>query len=93
MPCFYIKTRFPDGVCDTPEADEYPSLDAARQDALVGAKELVADALRRSGPLSVALDRAIEIVDERGQVAATISFREAAEADLRSKAKGTAMNP
>lgn len=58
------------------------SLEDARQEALRGAREIMAENLKRGLPLL--LEERIEIVDEHGTLLSTITFREAAGLDGRS---------
>ncbi|WP_129794368.1 hypothetical protein [Sphingosinicella sp. CPCC 101087] len=60
---------------DDDEGRELPGLEAAREAALEGARDLVCDAIKRQG--NVNLDHYIEIADDRGETLLKVTFREA----------------
>lgn len=83
MPMFYCHVRASNTYAEDLEGSEHSSLDAARRDAVMGAKHIIGEAIRNGIPLSSALARTIEIADDRGQKVLTIPFAEAAEIDTR----------
>ena len=89
MPIFYSHIQS-DGIYMTdPEGGEYPSLDAARQDAVLSARHIIGEAMKSGAPLRFALKRTFEITDEDGQQVAVLPFAEAAEIDLQTTGDGS----
>lgn len=75
VPRFFFNIR--DGgqtFCD-PEGTELATLDAARHEALMDARWILAEELRTG---RVTLERQLEITDEAGQVLATVHVRDVA---------------
>lgn len=72
-----------------PEGGEYPSLDAARRDAVLSARHIISEAMKSGTPLHCALKRTFEITDEDGKQVAVLPFAEAAEVDLQTKGRGS----
>jgi hypothetical protein len=73
MPRFYFHV-FNDVVTTDDEGLDLPDLDAAREQALESARELVCDAVHK-GHLN--LDHRIEIEDEKGDRLLVLTFRDA----------------
>ena len=73
MPRFYFHLRN-DVIADDEEGQELPDLAAAREVAIMNARELAA-ATVLEGRLH--LGHYIEIENEHGQIVATVTFREA----------------
>lgn len=70
---YFLHIRSHDGVVRDLEGAEYSDLEAARQDAIKSARELLSEMLRRG---EVVNGRTIEICDEEGRVRDTVSLRE-----------------
>ena len=64
-------------VAVDPEGAEYSSLQEAREDALAGARELGAAALKAGSSLDVIMHKVFEIRGEDGVLLLTILFSEA----------------
>jgi hypothetical protein len=73
LPRFYLSLRDGEFLRDD-EGQEFASLDAARDTAVRGAREIMAEDVKR-GVLS--LGDSVEITDENGQRVATVAFRDA----------------
>jgi hypothetical protein len=73
MPRYYFHV-FNDAVAMDDEGVDLPDLDAAREQALESARELVCDAVHK-GHLN--LEHRIEIEDEKGERVLTLTFRDA----------------
>jgi hypothetical protein len=86
MPRFFFNVRDGDQTFCDPEGTELASLDAARHEALMDARWILAEGLRTG---RVALDRRFEITDKAGQILATVRFQDA----LSQPLDGTAMVP
>lgn len=74
MALFHLHVFQPDVVAQDEEGVELPNLDAARQEAVRGARSIMCEEL---GTGSLSLDCHIDIEDSSGQVLATVLFREA----------------
>lgn len=72
MPRFFFHI-YDDGVARDDEGRVYPDLEAAKGEAIKGARELMCEELRKG---SLTLSHRIEVEDEDGNVVATIAFRE-----------------
>jgi hypothetical protein len=71
MPRFFIHVRHSDTLTEDPEGYELPNFEAARDEALAAAREIMANGLR-----SERLDcEHLEIHDEAGQFLITVSVR------------------
>lgn len=77
MPRFYLSLRDGEFLRDD-EGQEFADLDAARDTALRGAREIMAEDIKR-GILS--LNDRVEITDENGERVATVTFRDAVHID------------
>ncbi|QNN68536.1 hypothetical protein H9L13_05070 [Sphingomonas lutea] len=75
MPRYFLSLRDGEFLRDD-EGQEFASLDAARDTAVRGAREIMAEDVKR-GVLS--LGDSVEITDENGQRVATVVFRDAIE--------------
>ncbi|HEX3809792.1 MAG TPA: hypothetical protein VHW02_08815 [Rhizomicrobium sp.] len=73
MPQFYFNVRDGSEVFRDPVGSECQSLDDAKADAKIAAREFVVEALRFERPVD---GRVIEITDENGKVLAEIPFRD-----------------
>jgi len=72
MPRYFFHIRSSDGIIEDPDGSDLPDLDAARREAELSARDLLADLLRQG----VALDgQAFEITDEMGQILERLPFR------------------
>ena len=72
MPKFYFHIRHGDVVKQDPEGSELASIEEARQEAVLAARELLAERLLRGQPVN---DDVFEIADEGGIVVDTVAFR------------------
>ncbi len=83
MPRYFLPILLLDGtLIEDREGFDLPDLDAARREALAGAGEILAHAIRRGRDL---LDEAILITDERGQELDRVAFVEAIPESLRRR--------
>jgi hypothetical protein len=73
MPRFFFHSRNQDQTHLDPDGAELPSLTMAMAEAVLSAREMMADELRR-GPLT--LGRSFDIADEDGHVLTTIAFHD-----------------
>lgn len=78
MPRYFLHIRDEDGLTPDEEGAELPDLDAAKAEAIAGARDILAEKLRAGEVLSGAV---IEIADETGQVLAVVRFRDAIRLD------------
>lgn len=74
MPRYFFHVRNGDSLIQDLEGIDLPDLDAARIEALEGARSLLSETVRTGGVLD---GQRFEIVDESGQVLDTLSFRDA----------------
>lgn len=72
MPRYFLHIREHHEFIEDPDGADYPDLDAARAEAVHGARDILVEKLRRGDPLDGA---AIEITDENGKVVETVPFR------------------
>ena len=77
MPRFFFRVC-DDHDCEDPEGIELPDLDAAYQEAIRGARSIMAEQVNKGRLL---LTGRIEIKDQSGRIALFVSFREAVEVD------------
>jgi hypothetical protein len=73
VPRFFFNIHDGDQTFCDPEGTELADLDAARHEALMDARWMLAEGLRTG---RVVLARHFEITDEAGQVLATVRFRD-----------------
>jgi hypothetical protein len=57
------------------EGSRLPSLDAARELAILSARQMMAEAVAHGNPIG--LERTFEVYDERERLLLTVSFRDA----------------
>ena len=74
MPRFYLHIRDGDRFLEDPDGSELPDLDAARAEAMASARELLADKIKAG---EVVNGQRFEIVDEAGEVRATVPVKDA----------------
>jgi len=73
---FFLNVRNPTGdITIDPDGQEFETLREAEAEARATARDLMADALRSALP--VGLERVIEIVDETGEIVASVAFEKA----------------
>ena len=75
MPMYFFNLRRQGEVFPDPEGQEFPDMNAARTEAIEGARDLATDRVRSGEPINLAY--CFEITDEAGQLQATIEFSEA----------------
>ena len=80
MPKFYIHFLSNQGLANDPEGTDFPSLADARGQALVSARELIANDIKAGSARAL---EAVIIADERGHVLTTIPADSALPASLR----------
>jgi hypothetical protein len=86
VPRFFFNIRDADQTFYDPEGTELAALDAARHEALMDARWMLAEELRAGG---VTLERQFEITDEAGQVLATVRFRDVVSQSLDGTASAS----
>ena len=74
MPRFYFHIRDGETLIEDPDGSELPDLEAARVEALEGARTILAEKVKAG---AVVDGQRFEIVDESGAVRATLPFRAA----------------
>lgn len=84
MPTFYFNHRTAEGLAKSREGDTFADAEAARRDAVMAARQMVANALIAGTPLSVATEGSYEVADESGTVVAVVSFTDAIHEDMRT---------
>ena len=75
MPRYFFNV-YDDIVAIDPEGVELPSVEAARLNAVHGARELIADQVRHG---YIMLSHWIDVVDDKGEAVLTVAFRDAIE--------------
>jgi hypothetical protein len=71
---FYLHQQIANGIIEDPDGTEAVDLTAARHEAILAARQLLANAiLTGAAPLGTAF----QITDEAGQVLLTVPFRDA----------------
>ena len=73
MSRFFIHVRCGDTLTEDPEGYDLPNVEAARDEALAAAREILADGLKSEG-LSC---EQLEIHDDAGQLLTTVPVRDA----------------
>ena len=73
MPRYFFHV-YDDVIAKDEEGAELPNLAAARLNALVGARDLIAEQVRHG---YIVLSHWIDVVDEQGEAVLTIAFRDA----------------
>ncbi|WP_375403721.1 DUF6894 family protein [uncultured Sphingomonas sp.] len=74
MPLFYLHIHYCDGLARDEEGLELPSLDAARDEAIAGARAMMCEELKQG---RVRLGCHIDIEDGDERLLAVVPFREA----------------
>jgi hypothetical protein len=80
MARFYINFRKGDLLVIDDEGIELPNIEAARDWAIASARDLVSEAIKYNGDITV---QAVVITDEDGQEVMTIVMRDVLPASLR----------
>jgi hypothetical protein len=70
---YYFNIRTPRGLIEDPEGETYPSLQAARDDALVKARAMIAEGDQKGEGRH---DWSFEIMDRANQLVLTVAFSE-----------------
>lgn len=73
MPRFYLHIRDADRFLEDPDGSELPDLTAARAEAIVSARHLLADRVRAGEVLT---DQSFEITDETGKVLEVLPMKD-----------------
>ncbi|MEO8302478.1 MAG: hypothetical protein ABI608_11815 [Rhizomicrobium sp.] len=73
MPKFYFHVRDDTGFTRDSEGQELPNEDAARQEAVSAAREILGEKLLHGGSLN---HRSIEVADEAGRIVGEVSSRD-----------------
>jgi hypothetical protein len=72
----YFFHVFDDVIAQDEEGMELPSIEAARLNALIGARDLIAEQVKRG---YFVLSHWIDVVDEQGTPVLTVTFRDAVD--------------
>lgn len=72
MPRYYFHVRKPDALEEDPEGAEFPSLDAAHEEAVKAAREMVAEQVLSDDVID---GQAFEITAEDGTVLGIVPFK------------------
>jgi len=75
MPVYFLSVRDHGQLFRDPDGSYLPDLGAARTEAIVSARELMAVGIATSG--SIGIDRSVEISDVRGSILLVVPFWEA----------------
>jgi len=75
MPRYFLHIQDGADLLHDPDGQQFANLEAAQDEAMHVARELMADSLRAGRPLGLA--RAIVIADENGIVLAEVTFKSA----------------
>jgi hypothetical protein len=70
---YYFNIRTPSGLIEDPEGETYPSLQAARDDAFVKARAMIAEGDQKGEDRQ---DWSFEIMDRANQLVLTVAFSE-----------------
>jgi hypothetical protein len=81
MPMYYFQQQDSGGVTEDPEGSELPDLTAARQYAVLSARELLASAIR----FDTAVPDRIFVVDENGNELLTVFITDVLPRSLKKK--------
>ena len=73
MPVFYLHMRDGDRLIEDPDGSDLPDIEAAREEARISARHLLADRLRAG---KVVDGQRFEIVDEAGELRAVVMMRD-----------------
>lgn len=71
---YYLHMRSGETFMEDPDGEEFANLDAAKEEAIRSAREIMADRLRVGLPLD---GQTFEIHDEDGNLVATVPFKSA----------------
>jgi hypothetical protein len=71
---YFFHVREANGVLSDPEGSHLPDLDAARAEAIEGARQLISAAVLTGAPMG--LDREMQVDDADGQTLLTVRFRD-----------------
>jgi hypothetical protein len=74
MPLFFFHIKQNGDVLDDDEGSDHPDLDAAREEAIEGIRQIISDAVLTGSPLG--LDREMHVDDDAGHTLLKIMFRE-----------------
>jgi hypothetical protein len=73
MPRYYFHVRSCDGLSKDEEGAEFPDAESAREEGEAGAREILADILKRNASAD---SRIMEVTDEDGGVVAKIAYKD-----------------
>ena len=73
MPRYFFNIRDHEGLSQDNEGLEYPDVATARREADLGVRGMLAEAIKRKETVDA---RTMEVTDERGEVVATIPYRD-----------------
>jgi hypothetical protein len=73
MPLFYLHIRDGDDVVENPDGSDLPDIEAAKEEARVSARYILAESVRAGKLIG---NQKFEIVDEVGNLCATLLMRE-----------------
>ena len=79
---YYFNIRTPSGVIEDPEGETYPGLQAAREDALAKARDMIAEGDQKGEDRH---DWSFEIRDRANQHVLTVAFSEISKSKLTSQ--------
>ena len=75
MPVYFLSVRDHGQLFRDPDGSSLPDLSVARTEAIVSARELMAESIATVG--SIGIDRSVEISDAGGAILLVVPFREA----------------
>jgi hypothetical protein len=75
MPLYYLHIRDGTELLVDPEGSNLPNLEAARTEAIEGARQLISEAVRTGSPLR--MQRAFQIDDADGRTLLNVPFTDA----------------
>lgn len=85
MPRFYFHVRHSEGCDEVLDGTHFEGIEEAKVDAMRCLREIVADNLRAAQPVDIA---AMDIIDQRGVILATVSIDEAVLKPLVGRGEG-----
>jgi hypothetical protein len=74
MPLFFFHVKEGDGLLSDPEGSHLPDIEAARAEAIEGARQLISAAVLTGEPMG--LGRQMQVDDANGQTLLSIQFRD-----------------
>ena len=74
MPLFYFHIKENGDVLYDDEGSDHPDLDAAREEAIEGIRQIISNAILTGSPLG--LDREMHVDDDAGHTLLKIRYRE-----------------